>query len=199
MPVTVQFPTTGVPGPATHTNLYRKRGADASVRIAQTPINQGQVTITDSMAGDVYAFTWFDNVRFSESGYSPFIIASDNLTVVSISGFVSGIDGAPAGFSQDAQGNPAKPGVEVTVTLMNLSTSMPISDGQLIASLQQKVETDTTGTFVFSVVPNNLIYPSGTFYRVNFLDKQFFKVVDSTDGQSQLFTNLLDVPPKELR
>jgi hypothetical protein len=179
----------------THFNIYRKR-AQVTTRIDQIPI-QAQYTDLTGQTGDIYYYTFFDSIRFSESGPSPFILAADSLIAVTVTGFIVGIDGAPAGFQTNSQG--VVTGVDVEVSLTNLSTSMPIADGQLIASLEQTATTDDTGTFVLPIVPNDLIFPGNTFYKFEYLDKRFFKYVRSTDGQAQLFANLLDVPPKELR
>lgn len=193
--IILQFQTTGIDPRVTHFNVYRKR-MQVTTRIAQIPV-QAQYTDLTGQTGDIYYYTFFDSIRFSESGPSPFILATDSLIAVTVTGFIVGIDGAPTGFRVSSSG--VVEGVNVEVSLTNLSTSMPIADGQLIASLEQTAATDDTGTFVIPLIPNDLIFPGNTFYKFEYLDKRFFKFIKSTDGQAQLFANLLDVPPKELR
>lgn len=185
--ITLQF-TLPVPDPRINTfNIYRKRGSAAFSRIAQIP-TQLQYTDVDGITGDSYYFTYFDSVRFLESGPSPVITATDALDSITITGFAIGNDGRPTG--QD---------VEVSITLQSLSSSVPTSDGQLIMSMRQVVVTDDAGMFVFDAIPNDKIFPGRTFYKIEYLGNRFFKEIKSTSGKAQLFTNLVDVLPKELR
>ncbi len=185
--ITLQF-TLPVPDPRINMfNIYRKRGTAAFVRIGQI-LTQLQYTDVDGITGDMYYYTFFDSVRWLESGPSPVITATDALDSITITGFAIGNDGKPTG--QD---------VEISITLQNLSSSVPTSDGQLIMSMRQTAITDINGMFVFDVVPNDLIFPSRTFYKIEYLGNRFFKEVKSTSGKAQLFTNLVDVLPRELR
>lgn len=190
MAITVKFQTSPAPDVrVTHINLYRKLPTETLfVRIVQLPISATEYTDLSGVVSAQYYYTWFDNVRLLESTSSPTIIALDNLDVVTITGYALGLDGLPTGKD-----------VEVSATLQNLQTSMPVYAGTLITNLRQTAITDSAGLFVFAVLPNDLIYPGGTHYKINYLDRSFYKVVKSTDGPGQLLASLVDVNPKELR
>ena len=188
MAITVEFETTGLDPRVSHFNLYRKKPGEAVfTRIAQLPV-QLQYTDLDGAVGDQYYYTFFDEVRFLESGPSPVITATNNLDTVTISGFAIGVDGLPTGE-----------GVDVKIRLEGENIDSPVSDGQIITSLNQTVTTDADGVFVFEVVPNDRIYPGNTFYKVEYLDKRFYKEINLTDGNAQLFSTLADVNPLDLR
>lgn len=188
MAITLAFNTSGLDPRTTHFNVYRKLPTETlEVRIAQIPI-QPEFTDLTGIIGSTYSYTFYDSVRLLESGHSPYIVATDSLDVVTITGFVTDISGSPTGKD-----------IEVSIALQNLQVSMPVFSGTLITNLRQTVITDSTGKFVFTIIPNDLIYPGGTYYRINYLDRTFYKTVKSTDGAGQLVSSLLDVNPKELR
>lgn len=174
-------------------NIYRKRGTGAFTRIAQIPI-QLEYQDPDGITGDAYYFTYFDDVRFAESGPSPIIVASDSMDTVTVTGFAVGIDGLPLG-----QDPVSREFVEVLVQLQGLSLAAPVADGQIIMSIKQSVLVDAAGRFFFEVPANDRIYPSETYYKIQYLDRQFFKTVKSTRGKGQLLADLDDVPPVQLR
>jgi hypothetical protein len=184
--IILQFQTAGLDPRVTGLNVYRIRAAVVT-RIVQLPI-QGQYYDNDGLTGDIYYYTFWDGVRFLESGPSPLITVTDSRLPVTVTGYIKGHDATTAMAE-----------VEVTVKLQSLSLSTPFADGLLISSLSQVVETDADGRFVFLVTPNDRIYPADTFYTIEYLDKKWSKTVSSTNGAAQWFTNLIDVSPKELR
>lgn len=195
----LQFQISPIDPRVTDLNVYRKDpGETTFTRIVQLPV-QSSYTDPDAVFGSIYYYTYFDDVRFVESAPSPLIIYSDALDAVSITGFVAGIDANP--LSRDPQyGDTAFGGLLIVdISLQNDNTQMPIFDGQLLTALKQSVTVGSDGIFVFSAVPNDLIYPSGSYYKIQIAGKRFFKTISSTNGSSQLFTNLLDVQPFELR
>lgn len=53
-------------------------------------------------------------------------------------------------------------------------------------SLRQVVTIDANGLFFFEVPANDRIFPSGTYYKIQYLDRQFFKVVQHAHGRQLL-------------
>jgi hypothetical protein len=195
MAITLTFQTTGLDPRVTHFNVYRRRpseGTDTTpapwTRVAQLAVI-AEWTDTEGQVDDQYYYTFFDNVRFLEGPPSTIITARSSQETVTVTGFVIGIDGAPITTEL----------VDLNIHLVTPNLDAPVSDGQFVALTQKNITADATGMFVIDLVPNDRIYPANTFYKIEYLDKRFFKTLRLTDGRGQLFTSLRDANPLELR
>jgi len=179
----------------THLFLYRRRGG-TSVRIPPDPddldviISPGTQywAIRDAAIGDEYWYTFFDNAARVESGPSPALIAREAGLLSSI---ITGYVGLPSGL-------PSVSGIPVKATLYSPGIKPSTVDGEHLAS-SASTETGADGSWTLELVPNDKIRPLGSYWRITYLGRTYYKAINSTKGASQNFAALHDVLPVEAR
>ena len=189
MKIVLEFQTTNFPtqvrSSALFINLYRTRNG-ITTRIFQTAAGRQYLQLLDALMGDQYTYVWFDSDRVVEGPPSKaLVIQSGSLYAVAVTGYM---------VSPSGDVGPLR--AEVVATLFASGVRPTTEDGGHIVETSV-TETDSTGRWVLYLLPNDLIRPVTSYWKIAILGKTYFKKIDSSKGQSQNFASLEDVTPFE--
>lgn len=192
MDLVIELPVSGLDPRITHVLLYRRR-AGVVERVPPDPDNPTTitagtqyVTIKEADAGDQYWVTFYDATSRIEGGPSEILVARETgLIATTVTGIVISGDGAPVGADLEVRASLWAAGLKPTTA----------DGGHIVAAVTAK--TDSTGVWSLDLVPNDLIRPLGSYWKITVFGQTYFKTINSANGPSQNFTALTDVTPFE--
>ena len=187
--VILEVPVTTLDSRITHVNIYRRRKTEQFFSLITT-LDLGVASYKDvaGKIGDSYYSTFLDNSRGLESQPSPILVVTE---IVSPEIMVSGICVTPSGTGIA--------NLEISAELVHPSVSHLSFN---ISAIVERVETATTnssGSWTLSLMPNDKIYPTGSFYMFRFFSGNSYKEIRANEGLAQDFNNLRTVKPLILR
>jgi len=181
--------------------VYRRRfGATNSVRLASLPVGTAYYSDPLGAPGDEYHTTFLDSVSLAESQPSPSVLADAGSGAIVVTGMSQDIQGVGIKQGPGAR-DPFGGGPRIYIELVTpRSQIMPSVNGRAVFRQSYDVQVKANGLWSVVLLPNDLYTTPKTFYKFTFTDgEQYFKRIESVNGQAQNFSLLADVLPLELR
>lgn len=183
--VIIELPTTSTDSRVTHINLYRRKSGEILFTLIAT-VSLGTPSYKDvnGIIGDEYYTTFLDSSTGLESQPGPILKANESVTPeVVVSGMLIDATRGPIVNST------------VAAELVHPTATVLTYGVLTIANYAVAKDTDANGSWTLSLLPNDAIYPSGSFYRFRFYYGNEYRELSAKKGPNQTFSALKIVKP----
>ena len=178
--IVIELPVTSTDSRVTHINLYRRKSGEILfTSISTIVLGIPSYKDTNGIIGDEYYTTFLDSSTGLESQPGPILKATEAITPeVVVSGILIDATRGPIVNST------------VSAELIHPTATVMTYGVLTIANYAIEKVTDSSGSWAVSLLPNDMIYPSGSFYRFRFYYGNEYRELSSKKGFNQTFSAL---------